>query len=88
MSISNKNDLKIDLPPRLHRDLHLYEPASQPDATGYSVAEPDTISANASPFARDYSAEHMLAAIPAKSTGTSASSAEPHVPGTHEKEKR
>jgi len=59
MSIFEKIDTE-----RHRRDINLCRPISQPDATGFSVAEPDEIKPNPSAFSDDYSREH---AIPAKS---------------------
>jgi len=50
---------KIDTA-RHRRDINLCRPVSQPDATGFSVAEPDAI-----PMSFEYSAEEPP--IPAKS---------------------
>lgn len=49
---------KNHLSPRFRTKIHLCEPASQPDATGFSTAEPDAITANPSHFAKDFIAEH------------------------------
>lgn len=65
MSIIEKKDVKNHLSLRHSKDIYLCEPLSQPDATGYSVVEPDAVRANPSAFADDYSAEHTIAAIPA-----------------------
>src|SRR6266700_6208216 len=59
MSIIKKSDVE-----RHRRDINLCRPVSQPDATGFSVAEPDEIKPNPSAFSDDYSREH---AIPGKS---------------------
>ena len=63
MSIIEKKDVKNHLSLRHSRDIYLCEPMSPPDATGYSLAEPDAISANPSAFAKDYSGDHTLSAI-------------------------
>ena len=54
----SQSDGKNHLPARFHTKIHLCDPVSQPDATGYSVSEPDTIKADPSTFARDFVAEH------------------------------
>lgn len=54
---------KIDTA-RHRRDIYLCRPMSQPDATGFSGAEPDPIEPNPSAFIEDYSTEHS---IPGKS---------------------
>jgi hypothetical protein len=59
MSIIEKSDVE-----RHRRDINLCRPVSQPDATGFSVAEPQEIKPNPSAFSDDYSREH---AIPGKS---------------------
>jgi hypothetical protein len=59
MSIIEKNDVE-----RHRRDINLRRPVSQPDPTGFSVAEPDAIKPNPSAFSDDYSTEHS---IPGKS---------------------
>jgi hypothetical protein len=59
MSIFEKIDTE-----RHRRDMNLCRPVSQPDATGFSVAEPDAIKPNPSTFSEDYSGEHT---IPGKS---------------------
>ena len=43
MSLIKKSDVKNHLSPRYRTKIHLCPPVSQPDATGYSVAEPDAI---------------------------------------------
>ena len=50
MSLIKKSDVKNHLSPHFRTKIHLCEPVSQPDATGYSVAEPDAINANPSQF--------------------------------------
>jgi hypothetical protein len=59
MSIIEKSDVE-----RHRRGINLCRPISQPDATGFSVAEPDEIKPNPSAFSDDYSREHT---IPGKS---------------------
>jgi hypothetical protein len=58
MSQIRQSDGKNPMPPRFHTKIHLCDPVSQPDATGYSVPEPDAIKADPSAFARDFVAEH------------------------------
>jgi hypothetical protein len=36
MSITNKSDVKNHVSPRNYNGIHLYRPATQPDATGFS----------------------------------------------------
>jgi hypothetical protein len=54
----SQSDAKKPLPPRFHTKIHLCDPPSQPDATGYSASEPDAIKADPSTFARDFVAQH------------------------------
>ena len=70
MSLIKKSDVKNHLSPRFRTKIHLCQPESQPDATGFSVAEPDAIKANPSSFADDFVAEHS-------SSGTSVAPADP-----------
>jgi hypothetical protein len=55
MSIIEKSDVE-----RHRRDINLCRPVSQPDATGFSVAEPGAIKPNPSAFSDDYSREHSM----------------------------
>lgn len=58
MSNIRQSDVKNHLSPRFRTKIHLCQPGSQPDATGYSVAEPDAIETNPSNFSEDFVAEH------------------------------
>jgi hypothetical protein len=58
MSPIKRNDVENHLHPPFLTKIHLCEPVSQPDVTGYSVAEPDAIQANPLNFAEDFVAEH------------------------------
>ncbi len=58
MSVIKRSDVKNHLHSPFLTRIHLVQPESQPDATGYSVAEPETIKANPSGFAEDLIAEH------------------------------
>jgi hypothetical protein len=58
MSQIRQSDVKNNLSPRFHTKIHLCDPVSQPDATGYSVAEPNPIKAGPATFAQDFVAEH------------------------------
>jgi hypothetical protein len=80
MSIIEKKDVKHQLSLRHSRDIFLCEPLSQPDATGYSVAEADASRANPSAFADDYSAEHTIAATPATPGSNFADPSDPQPP--------
>jgi hypothetical protein len=80
MTIIEKRDVKNHLSLRHSRDIHLCEPLSQPDATGYSLAEADAARANPSAFADDYSAEHTTAAMPETPAADLADSTETPAP--------
>lgn len=71
MSITEKSDVKNHLSPRYRMKIHLCDPASQPDATGYSVTESDAIGAGTSPTAKHDSAERTIAVMPSTPTGNS-----------------
>lgn len=58
MSLIKKSDVKNHLSSRYRTQIHLCQPESQPDATAFSVAEPDAIQANSLNFAADFVAEH------------------------------
>jgi len=55
MSIFEKIDTE-----RHRRDINLCRPVSQPDATGFSGAEPEAIELIPSAFIEDYSTEHTI----------------------------
>jgi hypothetical protein len=74
MSLTKRSDVKNHLSPRFRTKIHLCEPVSQPDATGYSVPEPDTIKANPSTFVQDFVAEHSSPSVTA--------AAGDHLPGS------
>jgi hypothetical protein len=63
MSPIKSNDVKNHMHPPFLTKIHLCEPVSQPDATGYSVVEPDTIKANPSGFAEDFFTEHSSSSL-------------------------
>jgi hypothetical protein len=58
MSLIRQSDVKNHLSPRFRTKIHLCQPESQPDATGFSAAEPDAINATLSTFTEDFVAEH------------------------------
>jgi len=80
MSQIRQSDVKNHLSPRFRTTIHLCEPVSQPDATGYSVPEPDAIKANPSTFAQDFVAEHSLSGAAAAPAGPVTGSIRLHVP--------
>lgn len=53
MSLIKKSDVKNHLSAHLHQGNHLYHPASQPDATGFSGVEPGRAQPNADPSIAD-----------------------------------
>lgn len=58
MSSPKRSDVKNHLHPPFHAKLHLVQPESQSDATGFPGAEPNPINANAETFTADFVAEH------------------------------
>ena len=80
MSPIKRNDVENHLHPPFLTKIHLCEPVSQPDATGYSVAEPDTIKANPSGFAGDFVAEHSSSGLAFAPTDTDTGSIRPQAP--------
>ena len=60
MSQISQSDVKDHLSLRFRTKIHLCDPVSQPDATGYSVPETDDIKAAPSTFAQDFVVEHSL----------------------------
>jgi|HubBroStandDraft_6_1064221.scaffolds.fasta_scaffold123401_2 hypothetical protein len=64
MRIIEKSDVE-----RHRRDINLCRPVSQPDATGFSVVEPDEIKPNPSAFSDDYSREHATPGKPVTAIG-------------------
>jgi hypothetical protein len=67
MSLIKQSDVKNHLSPRFRTKIHLRQPESQPNATGFSAAEPDAINATESAFTEDFVAEHsspLIAAAP------------------------
>jgi hypothetical protein len=63
MSLIKKGDVKNHLSPQFRTKIHLCQPESQPDATGYSVAEANAIETHASSFAEDFVAEHSSSGV-------------------------
>jgi hypothetical protein len=76
MSIVKKSDVKNHLSPRYRTKIHL----SQPDATGFSGAEPDVIKENPATFSKDFTAEHSSIAIPVASADLLTGSTPPQSP--------
>ncbi len=58
MSFTKLSDVKGHLHPPFLTKTHFGQPESQPDATGFSGADPDTIKVNRSGNAEDFVAEH------------------------------
>jgi hypothetical protein len=74
MSLIRQSDVKNHLSPRFRTKIHLCQPESQPDATGFSAAEPGAIETTPSDFTADFVAEHSAAGATAASGG--------HLPGS------
>jgi hypothetical protein len=58
VSLIKKSDVKNHLSPRYRTQIHLCEPESEPDATGFSAEESGAVEADASDPAKDLNAEH------------------------------
>jgi len=58
MSLIKKSDAENHLSPQVCSKIHLCEPVSQPDATGYSVPETDAVKVDPPDFVQDFVAEH------------------------------
>ncbi|SPE17853.1 hypothetical protein SBA5_1100033 [Candidatus Sulfotelmatomonas gaucii] len=63
MSPIKRSDVKSHLHSPLVTKIHLVQPESQPDATGYSDGEPEAIKADPSGFAQDFVAEHSSSGV-------------------------
>jgi len=74
MSLIRQSDVKNHLSPRFRTKIHLCQPESQPDATGFSAAELDAIETTPSDFTADFVAEHSAPGAAAASGG--------HLPGS------
>ena len=74
MSLVRQSDVKNHLSPRFRAKIHLRQPESQPDATGFSAAEPDAIETIPSDFTADFVAEHSAPGAAAAPGG--------HLPGS------
>ena len=77
MSLIKKSDVKNHLSPRFRAKIHLCPLVSQPDATGYSVAEPGAIKAKSASFAEDFLAEHSSSGVTVAPLDPVAGSMEP-----------
>lgn len=82
MSLIKKSDVKNHLSSRHRTKIQLSEPASLPDATGYSGAEPDATDESPSAFTGDSSAEHTIAVMPAIPASKPADTTDSRVPET------
>jgi hypothetical protein len=80
MSLIKQSDVKNHLSPHFRTKIHLCDPVSQPDATGYSVPETDAIKANASDFAKDFVAEHSAFGVAVATPGPVTGSVGPQAP--------
>ena len=63
MSNFNSSDEENHTRLPFHSKIHLCEPQSQPDATGFSEPEADAINANPSGFTADFVAEHSASGV-------------------------
>ncbi len=80
MSLIKQSDVKNHLSPRFRTKIHLCQPESQPDATGFSVAEPDAISATSLNFTEDFVAEHSASVASLAGTDPVTGSIRPQPP--------
>jgi hypothetical protein len=80
MSQIRQSDVKNHLSPRFRTKIHLCDPVSQPDTTGYSVPEADAIKANPSTFAQDFVTEHSNSVAAVASADPVTGSIRLHVP--------
>ena len=69
MSLIKRSDVKSHLRPPFPTRIHLVQPESQPDATGFSGDEPDPIKANPSYPGENSIAEHSSSGLAVASTG-------------------
>jgi hypothetical protein len=76
MSQIRQSDVKNQLSPRFHTKIHLCDPVSQPDATGYSAPGADAIKATPPTFVQDFVAEHS-------SSGAAVAQADPVTGSIH-----
>jgi len=58
MSPIKRSDVKGHLRPPFITGIHLVQPESLPDATGFSGSDPETTKASPSGFAQDFFADH------------------------------
>ena len=63
MSAINRSDVKSHLHSSFLARIHLVQPESQPDATGFSAVEPDAVKADLSVFAEDFVTEHSSPSV-------------------------
>jgi len=58
MSVTGKSDVRNHLSRRYHKEIHLCQSASHPDATSFSMTEPASSNAKPVDFEKDFSGEH------------------------------
>ena len=80
MSLIKKSDVKNHMRPPFLTKIHLCRPESQPDATGYSVAEPGKINPTRSGFAADFVTEHSSSGTSLAPVDPATNSIHPHAP--------
>jgi len=78
MSIINRTDVKGHLRSPFLSKIHLCEPQSESDATGFSESVPDAMDVQPSGFAADFVAEHSLPGLLA--------APDHHLPGSFHRE--
>lgn len=78
MSDIKRSDVKNHTRPSFLTKIHLCQPESQPDATGFSEAGPDVINAAQPNFTEDFVAEHSSAGV--------AAAPGDHLPGSFDSE--
>ena len=79
MSLIKKSDVKNHLSARHHNRMHL-APASQPDATGFSGTNQESVKTNGADFTQDLAAEEMTAPLTGAGLDSSTDSSTPQAP--------
>jgi hypothetical protein len=63
MSPIKRSDVKNHLHSPLATKIHLVQPESQPDATGFSGSEPEIAKANPLGFSKDFVGDHSSSGV-------------------------
>ena len=82
MSLTKKSDVKNHPSPRHRTQIHLCQPESQPDATGFSAAESDAVQPDVSDSAKELIAEHSSSGSAVAQGNPLISSIGPQAPAT------